>query len=132
MRPVESPRSPEAGRQPIDIAWASLTFLVPMLVSLMSKMGAIDLAYHLRAGLDVLHGNIPRVDTYTFTVAGQPWLDQQWGAQGLLALFFKAGGWPTLLFVQALVVGATFFLVYLAARAAGAAQLDRHVLGGAS
>jgi hypothetical protein len=121
MRAVGSPRSPEAGRQPIDIAWASLAFLVPMLVSLMSKMGAIDLAYHLRAGTDVLHGNIPRVDTYTFTVTGQPWLDQQWGAQGLLALFYKAGGWPTLLFVQALLVGATFFLVYLAARAAGAA-----------
>jgi hypothetical protein len=132
MPAVSSPRSPAAGRQPIDIAWTSLTFLVPMLVSLMSRIGAIDLAYHLRAGADVLHGNIPRVDTYTFTVAGQPWLDQQWGAQGLLAMFFKAGGWPTLLFVQALLVGATFFLVFLAARAAGAAPRTAAllVLGG--
>jgi hypothetical protein len=119
---VTSPQQRTAGRQPIDLAWASLTFLVPMLVSLLSRMGAIDLAYHLRAGTDVLAGNIPRVDTYTFTVAGQPWLDQQWGAQGLLALLFKAGGWPTLMFAQGVLVGATFFLVYLAARAAGAAQ----------
>lgn len=116
---MASPRQ-RADRAPIDLAWASLTFLVPMTVSLLSRMGAIDLAYHLRAGADVLDGHIPRVDTYTFTVAGTPWLDQQWGAQGLLALLFEAGGWPTLLFVQGLLVGLTFALVYLAARAAGA------------
>jgi hypothetical protein len=120
MPRVTSPQERAAGRQPIDLAWASLTFLVPMLVSLLSRMGAIDLAYHLRAGVDVLAGNIPRVDTYTFTVAGHPWLDQQWGAQGILALLFKAGGWPTLMFAQGVLVGLTFFLVYLAARASGA------------
>ena len=118
---MTSPQDRDAGRQPIDLAWASLTFLVPMLVSLLSRMGAIDLAYHLRAGVDVLAGNIPRVDTYTFTVAGTPWLDQQWGAQGILELLFRAGGWPTLMFAQGALVGLTFFLVYLAARAAGAA-----------
>jgi hypothetical protein len=84
-------------------------------------MGATDLAYHLRAGADVLAGHIPRVDTYTFTVNGTPWLDQQWGAQGVFALLFKAGGWPTLLFGQGLLVGLTFYLVYLAGRASGAA-----------
>jgi len=92
-----------------------------MLVSLLSHMGATDLAYHLRAGSDVLAGHIPRIDTYTFTVQGTPWLDQQWGAQGLFALIFKVGGWPTLLFGQGLLVGITFLLVYLAGRAAGAA-----------
>ena len=59
------------------------TFLIPAIVSLLSKMGSIDLAYHLRAGEDVLHGNIPRVDTYTFTIPGTPWLDQQWLAQSV-------------------------------------------------
>ncbi len=121
MRPVTSPSEPHSGREPIDLAWASLTFLLPMFVSLASHMGATDLAYHLRAGTDVLAGNIPRIDTYTFTVYGTPWLDQQWGAQGVFALLFKAGGWPTLLFAQGVLVGTTFFLVYLAARVTGAA-----------
>jgi hypothetical protein len=125
---VTTQRDRTPGRQPIDLAWAWLTFLVPMVVSLLSRMGAIDLAYHLRAGADILAGNIPRVDTYTFTVTGQPWLDQQWGAQGLLALFFKAGGWPTLLFIQAAFVGLTFFLVYLAARSAEAAPRTASLL----
>jgi len=109
-------------RDPLDVAWASLALLVPTIVSLLSRMGAIDLAYHIRAGEDVLHGNIPRVDTYTFTVAGTPWLDQQWLAQGVFAALYRLGGWPLLAAAQALLVGATFSLVYLAARATGASS----------
>src|SRR6476646_4020577 len=121
MRPVEAPRHRGGRRrEPLDVAWASLTFLVPAIVSLLSRMGAIDLAYHIRAGEDVLHGNIPRVDTYTFTVAGTPWLDQQWLAQGVFAALYRLGGWPLLAAAQALLVGGTFSLVYLAARATGA------------
>src|SRR3954452_5166212 len=99
-----------------------------MIVSLLSKMGAIDLAYHIRAGEDVLHGNIPRFDTYTFTVAGAPWLDQQWLAQGVFALVYKTGGWPLFLALQAVLVGLTFWLVYLAARSAGAKQRTASLL----
>jgi hypothetical protein len=112
--------APGRARDPLDLAWASLSFLIPSIVSLLSKMSAIDLAYHLRAGEEILHGSIPRVDTYTFTVAGVPWLDQQWLAQAVLAFVHRFGGWPTLLATQSLLVGITFWLVYLAARAAGA------------
>ena len=83
-------------------------------------MGATDLAYHLRAGDQILHGTLPRVDTYTFSVNGQPWTDQQWGAQAVMEVFYRLGGWPTLAAVQGLLVGATFSLVYLAARQSGA------------
>ena len=109
-----------ARRDPIDLAWASLTLLVPAIVSLLSKMGAIDLAYHIRAGEDVLHGNIPRVDSYTFTFPGTPWLDQQWLAQAAFALLHRLGGWPLLLAGQAILVGLSTWLVYLAARAVSA------------
>jgi hypothetical protein len=60
------------------------------------------------------------LDTYTFTVAGTPWLDQQWLAQGVFAALYNLGGWPLLAAAQALLVGTTFGLVYLAARASGA------------
>lgn len=115
-----SPADSVARRDPIDIAWASLTFLVPAIVSLLSKMGAIDLAYHIRAGEDVLHGNIPRVDTWTFTFPGTAWLDQQWLAQGIFASLYRVGSWPLLLAAQAILVGISTSLVYLAARATGA------------
>jgi hypothetical protein len=113
---------------PIDIAWVAVACLVPVIVGLLSRMGATDLTYHLRAGDQILGGSIPRVDTYTFTVVGQPWLDQQWGAQAILELLYRLGGWPTLVAAQGLLVGATFSLVYLAAREAGAEVRDAALL----
>jgi hypothetical protein len=94
--------------------------LVPVIVGLMSRMGATDLAYHLRAGDQILHGSLPRIDTYTFSVYGDPWTDQQWGAQAIMGLLYRAGTWPTLAAAQGLLVGATFSLAYLATRQAGA------------
>jgi hypothetical protein len=128
MPAMTTPVDRRAYAQPVDTAWAAISFLVPTIVSLLSRMGAIDLAYHLRAGADVLDGHIPVADTYTFTVAGRPWLDQQWGAQGILSLLFEAGGWPTLAFAQAMLVGATFFLVFLAGRQAGASRRTASLL----
>jgi hypothetical protein len=37
-------------RLTLDRVWALLPILVPALVSMMSRMVAIDLAYHVRAG----------------------------------------------------------------------------------
>jgi hypothetical protein len=116
---VETPRRTTFRRDPIEIVWASLAVLVPVLVSLVSKMGTIDLAYQLRAGEQILSGTIPRVDTYTFTAAGHPWVDQQWLAQGILAAVFRWGGWASLAALQAFLIGTTFFFAYLAIRLPG-------------
>lgn len=104
----------------MDDVWASLPVLIPMLVSLASRMVAVDLAYHVRAGNDVLAGAIPRTDTYSFTIAGSPWLDQQWGAQALLAVAHRVGGFAMLATTRALIVGGAFGLIFLACRARGA------------
>lgn len=117
QEPARSP-VPPPGRSPVDIAWASLTVFVPVIVTLLASLRSVDLAYHVRAGELILDGGtIPRVDSFTFTVAGLPWLDQQWGAQVVLALAHRIGSWPTLSFLQATLVGVTFLFVYLACRA---------------
>src|SRR5438093_11528795 len=121
---VTEPTSPPIQairRRPIDLAWASLVVLVPIVVALLSRMGTTDLTYHIRAGDGILTTHsLPRVDTYTFSVAGDPWLDQQWAAQVILALGHRFGGWATLAFLQAVLVGASFWFIYLACRARGA------------
>jgi hypothetical protein len=118
-RPLEAPS--RTARRPIDVAWAALTVLVPVIVTLIGKMGAVDLAYHVRTGDMILRtGSIPRVDTFTFTVFGKPWLDQQWLAQVVFAWFYRYGGWATLAALQSVLVACTFFPVYLACRASGA------------
>jgi hypothetical protein len=116
------PAATRSHRRPIDTAWASLVILIPVVVALLSRMGTTDLTYHIRAGEGILGTHsLPRIDTYTFSVAGTPWLDQQWGAQVVLALGHRYGGFATLAFLQAALVGVSFWFIYIACRARGAA-----------
>jgi hypothetical protein len=97
--------------------WAFLGVAMPALAALLVPMPAVDLTYNLRAGASILGGGgIPTVDAWTYTVAGTPWLDQQWGAQALLAGVFQAGGWTGLAILRAALVGLTFGLVLAALR----------------
>jgi hypothetical protein len=113
----------------IDGVWASMSVLVPGLVILLGTMVAIDLAYQVRAGDLILNArSIPRVDSFTFTMSGRPWLDQQWGAQLLIALAHRAGGWPALSMLRAAIVGASFGLIYRACRVRGATPVAASLL----
>ncbi len=105
----------------ISDVWAAVVVMLSVGVTFMFRMSSIDLAYHLRAGEAILstHG-VPSVDTYTFSVAGRAWLDQQWGAQLLLTLVSRAGGWVGVAMFHAALVGATFWFLWLACRARGA------------
>ncbi|HVD70440.1 MAG TPA: hypothetical protein VNG34_06275 [Actinomycetota bacterium] len=120
---VRRPRWPT-----LDHVWAALPVVIPIVVSLATRMVAIDLAYHVRAGEQVLRGTIPRADTWTFTVAGTHWLDQQWGAQALLALVHHLGGFAAISVLRAGLIGLTFALVYLACRAKGASPRTSSLL----
>jgi hypothetical protein len=109
--------------------WPLLPVLVPFLVTLTSTMGAVDLAYQIRVGNQIIEtGALPSTDTFAFTTTGVRWLDQQWGAQAGLALAHRAGGWMTLLVLRAALIGATYGLVYLACRARGAGRRTSSLL----
>lgn len=113
----------------VDRVWPLLPVVLPFLVTLTATMGAVDLAYHLRAGDGILGaGALPRIDTFTFTAFGTRWLDQQWGAQVVLALAHRAGGWVGLLVLRAALIATTYGLVYLACRARGAARRTASLL----
>jgi hypothetical protein len=101
--------------------WASLAVLLPIVAALGATLSAVDLAYHLRAGEQILAGGeIPQVDTFTFTAAGREWVDQQWGAQVALAAVYRLAGWTALVVLRAALVGTLFGLLFLACRLRGA------------
>ena len=109
--------------------WLFLAVALPVLAALAADLPTVDLAYHLRAGEAILRtGAIPAVDTYTFTAAGDRWLDQNWGAQVILALVFRIAGWTGLAILRAALVGVAFASVLVACRRLGLGDRTAAVL----
>ena len=89
-------------RLSFDRLWVVIALALPALLSLLVPLPAVDLAYQVRAGDEILaSGALPAVDTWTYTIAGAPWVDQQWLAQVLLALGYRIGGWELLAVARA-------------------------------
>ena len=92
-------------RLSFDRLWVVIALALPALLSLLVPLPAVDLAYQVRAGDEILAtGALPAVDTWTYTIAGTPWVDQQWLAQVLLALGYGIGGWELLAVARAALV----------------------------
>jgi hypothetical protein len=110
-----------AGLLTLARLWAALAILLPVLGAFIANLSSVDLAYHLRAGTEILDGaGIPTRDTFTFTAAGEPWLDQQWGAQVVFGAVYRLAGWTGLVVLRAALVGALFGLLFVACRLRGA------------
>jgi hypothetical protein len=89
--------------------WTFLGVALPALGALIANLPSVDLAYHLRAGAGILDtGGIPTADSWTYTVAGAAWRDQQWLGQVILAGVFRIGGWTGLAVLRAGLVAAIF------------------------
>lgn len=109
--------------------WAFLAVALPALASLIASLSSVDLTYHLRAGREILDsGAIPTTDTWTFSAAGLPWFDQQWGAQVLLALVERVGGWSGLVLLRAVLIGWIFGAMYLIGRRRGLSERNAALL----
>ena len=100
-----------------DRLWTLLAVLLPILGATIAPMSTVDLAYQVRVG-DLMRasGSVLSADPLTFTAAGQPWLNQQWGVGVLLSLGYSAGGWAGLALFRALLVGLAVGLVFWTAR----------------
>jgi hypothetical protein len=108
-------------RLSLDRLWLVIAIGLPVLVALVVPMPAVDLAYQVRAGDEILRtAAIPAADTWTFTVAGTPWTDQQWLAQVALAIGHRVGGWELLAVLRAVLVGLALGASIAASMARGA------------
>jgi len=113
--------SPARRDRGVRLLWAGITILLPGLLVSVASMSTVDLAYGIRAGGQILDGaGIPRIDTFTFTAAGLPWIDQQWLAQAIFAAVHRFGGWPALSTLWAVIIVAIEALLWRAARSMGA------------
>jgi hypothetical protein len=100
--------------------WGFLAVGLPVLAALAATMSTVDLAYQLRAGAEILDARaIPSQDTWTFTVPGTAWFDQQWAAQVALRTVYDVGAWFALAAFRATLVGVVFGSAYAVARGEG-------------
>src|SRR6187402_1309302 len=100
--------------------WQFLAVALPVLAAVLAPLSTVDLTYQLRAGAEILDARaLPAVDTWTFTAAGMPWVDQQWGAQVVLSVAESVGGWTGLVVLRAVLTGLIFGSLLVVARRRG-------------
>lgn len=73
-----------------------------------------DVSWHIAAGRWILeHRSLPRTDPFSFTMAGQPWLAIEWGAEIIYAAAFGIAGYAGLAAVVALAMMALVAALYV-------------------
>lgn len=107
-RHPSDPIIPKGNAAPIEgalRAWAYALALVVFCLPLYSP----DLFWHLNSGRWILeHFAVPRVDSFSFTLAGAPWLDFEWGTQIIWRCAELVGGLRALWVIKFILLFAAF------------------------
>ena len=76
-------------------------------------LGDPDTQWHVAIGARIVaDGALPWVDRFSHTFAGASWIAKEWLSQILLSGAFAAAGWAGVAVLTALVIAATFALLY--------------------
>jgi hypothetical protein len=70
-----------------------------------------DLFWHVATGARTLAGDLPRTDSFSWTIAGQPILTDQWLGDLILAAARALGDWRGILAVRAVAVASLVTIV---------------------
>jgi hypothetical protein len=100
----------------IDASLVGLFLALTFLLAIFPLKDA-DFHWHLRTG-DLIrkNGQIPRVDFYTFTSQGKPWIDLHWIFQVGISWLNERGGVPALILAKAGITCVAVFLLITARR----------------
>jgi Tfp pilus assembly protein PilF len=83
----------------------------------LTRTAEVDPHWHLLAGKVILaRHQVPRVDDFTYTSAGNSWVDLQWLFETLLAWIEKTGGWAGLDLLRMVILTCGFACALAAAR----------------
>lgn len=100
---------------PSHVAWPLVVaaLLLVMLLALGGKLlNDADTYWQIALGdWMIAHRAVPHVDTFSWTVAGGPWISSQWLAQVIFAAAYHALGWSGVVVVSALAIASAFGLL---------------------
>src|SRR5260221_9495574 len=97
--------------------WLGTGLYALLLVNGNARLNDSDTYWHIAVGKWILdHNSFPRVDMYSFTKAGEPWISTSWLAQVLYAGTYEIGGLAGPTSVAATCVDGTLALLAFIAR----------------
>src|ERR1700738_1452495 len=92
--------------------WLGVGVYVLLLINGGGLLNDSDTYLHIAVGQWILdHPAMPRVDIYSFTKAGEPWISTSWFAQILFAEAYELIGWTGPIVLAAASVATTFALL---------------------
>jgi hypothetical protein len=92
--------------------WVGIGVYALVLINGRSLLNDSDTYWQIAVGQWILdHGAMPRVDIYSFTKAGEPWISSSWLAQVLYAGSYNLAGWTGPVVLASACVAATFALL---------------------
>ncbi len=106
------------------LLWLGLALCVTLAIAFLLPVTPQDYWWYLRIGRDTLTaGALPRVDTLSYTTAGNPVVNFSWGAAVLFWLIYKLDGLSLTVLVRGLLVALAYALVWLTSRRLGAGRI---------
>lgn len=95
-------------------ACALLALFALIAVVAARRLGHDDLFFHLRTGFLIARtGEVPHVDSFSYTLPGAPWTTHEWGFAVLVASVFSVFGYHGLVWLTAVLAVALFGLIAL-------------------
>ncbi|MBS1253222.1 MAG: hypothetical protein MAG451_02271 [Anaerolineales bacterium] len=97
----------------IEHLWVLVPAVVMTWMSLMHPLPKLDFWWHLKVGeVIVTTGEIPRVDLFSFTRAGEPFLHQNWLGEIVYYLVYRIGDLPLLTVFNTVVLLLALIPIY--------------------
>jgi hypothetical protein len=84
----------------------------------------IDFWWHLRTGQLIAEtGHVPKIDPFSYTAAGRPWVAHEWLWELTAFHLYELGGYRLLVLLSALVVTAAYAVLYRLLRRLGTNEI---------
>jgi len=97
-----------------ELLWLSIGLLPLLLIALLLPLSPHDYWWYLRLGHDVIQtGQVPTVDTYSFTQAGTSVLNQPWLSAVIFWLAYNDGGLNLTFLLRAICIGVAYGLLWV-------------------
>ncbi|MBA3943971.1 MAG: hypothetical protein H0X37_05345 [Herpetosiphonaceae bacterium] len=104
----------------LEQLWSLATVALVALRVQLTPIAPNDFWWHLATGRLIANtGHIPRLDQFSYTRTAMPYYNQPWLAQLFMYRVYQIGGAALLELVQAVIIGATFALLFRLCHNAG-------------